>query len=178
MNVLNLSCSNMNLSTDATERIHLAPSSPASTSTNSFKRVSTTEIEVTGASFSSNDENNEAAFGALSPKHARSRSFFVTGVTRRQRYNSARTSLGSSWSSKSRPGSNRHWPKRSESTTTAGTASRQASINTPRRREVQLSKISIYIIIMFVICHRCAKRRVVFSTFVTSGKSFFHTSVL
>ncbi len=28
------------------------------------------------------------------------------------------------------------------------------SFNTPRRREVQLSKISIYIVFMFVICHR------------------------
>ncbi len=29
-----------------------------------------------------------------------------------------------------------------------------ASVNTPRRREVQLSKISIYIVFMFVTCHR------------------------
>lgn len=31
---------------------------------------------------------------------------------------------------------------------------RKSSANTPRRREVQLSKISIYIVLMFVICHR------------------------
>ncbi|TRY79944.1 hypothetical protein TCAL_06554, partial [Tigriopus californicus] len=30
---------------------------------------------------------------------------------------------------------------------------RKSSANTPRRREVQLSKISIYIVLMFVICH-------------------------
>ncbi len=31
---------------------------------------------------------------------------------------------------------------------------KKSSFNTPRRREVQLSKISIYIVFMFVICHR------------------------
>lgn len=46
------------------------------------------------------------------------------------------------------------------------------SFHTPRRREVQLSKISIYIVFMFVICHRysivmyrhnnCEKRRLFF----------------
>ena len=31
---------------------------------------------------------------------------------------------------------------------------KKSSFHTPRRREVQLSKISIYIVFMFVLCHR------------------------
>ncbi len=127
------------------ERIHLAPSSSSPLASNAFSRPTSAEIPL----------------GSISPehgddvRHSRSKSFFVAGVSRQPRRSASSASASRSSFTARRGQQHQHsWSQHHRSGSQSVAASRTASINTPRRREVQLSKISIYIIIMFVICHR------------------------